>query len=90
MDYPEISKEEVSQRGHELYNARLRSQVEIDENIGQLVAIDVNTGDYEIDSDLLAACHRLKVHRPDATTWIARIGYDSVYAIGGTRVRTSA
>jgi hypothetical protein len=89
MDYPAISKEEISQLGHNLYEARLRSQVETDENIGQIIAIDVNTGDYEIDGDLLAACHRLKVHRPDATTWIARIGYDSVYAIGGTRVRTS-
>jgi hypothetical protein len=52
------------------------------------IAIDLKTGAYEIDQDLLVACHRLKTNHPNAETWIERIGYDAVYAIGGTLVRT--
>ncbi len=65
------------------------TEVETADNIGKLIAIDLNTGDYEIDKDLLAAHHRLKAKQPNAVTWIERVGYNAVYAIGGTLVRTA-
>jgi hypothetical protein len=37
--------------------------------------------DYEID--------RVKARHPDAVTWLGRVGYDAVFAIGGTLVMVS-
>jgi hypothetical protein len=89
MTHPTLSREEISQLGKEIYQQRIRAQIETAENIGKIIAIDLNTGEYEIDRDLLAACHRLQAKQPNSITWAERIGYDAVYAIGGTLVRTA-
>lgn len=89
MPHPDLSSEEIAQRGEELYQKYVRAQVETTENIGKIITIDLNTGDYEIDKDLLAAYNRLKAKQPKTVTWIERVGYDAVYAIGGTLVRTA-
>jgi hypothetical protein len=89
MHHPDLSREEIAQRGKELYKQKLRTQVETADNIGRIIAIDLNTGNYEIDQDLLVACERLKAKHPNTVTWVARVGYDAVYAIGGTLVRTA-
>lgn len=89
MPHPQLTREEIAERGKELYQQRLRSQVETGDNIGKIIAIDLNTGAYEIDKDMILACDRLKAERPNAIIWIARVGYDAVYAIGGTLVRTA-
>jgi hypothetical protein len=89
MNHPTLSREEISQRGKEIYQQHIRAQIETAENIGKIIAIDIDTGEYEIDKDLLAACHRLEAKQPNAVTWAERIGYDAVYAIGGTLVRTA-
>jgi hypothetical protein len=88
MTNPTLSREKISQRGKEIYQQHLRSRIETAENIGKIIAIDLDTGEYEIDKDLLAACHRLQEKQPNSVTWAERIGYDAVYAIGGTLVRT--
>jgi hypothetical protein len=88
MTHPDLSSEEIAQRGKETYQQNIRSHIETAENIGKIIAIDLNTNEYEIDKDLLAACHRLQVKHPNAVTWAERIGYDAVYAVGGTLVRT--
>ncbi len=85
---PRLSKEEISRRGEEIYASRLRSQVETEENIGKLIALDINTGAYEIDDYSLPAADRLRTHFPDAVVYVLRIGYDAVYALGGTLKRT--
>ncbi|MCY7275322.1 MAG: hypothetical protein LH702_16685 [Phormidesmis sp. CAN_BIN44] len=89
MPHPNLSSEEIAERGKELYQQRLRTQVETADNIGKIIAIDLTTGDYELDKDLLVACDRLKVKHPNTVTWVERVGYDAVYAIGGTLVRTA-
>lgn len=88
MVYSQLNKEEIARRGEELYQKSIRSEVENPENIGKIIAVDLNTGEYEIDKDLLLACHRLQKKLPLAVTWVARIGYDAVYAVGGTLIRT--
>uniref|UniRef100_A0A832H2M8 Uncharacterized protein n=1 Tax=Oscillatoriales cyanobacterium SpSt-402 TaxID=2282168 RepID=A0A832H2M8_9CYAN len=90
MPHPELTREEIARRGKELYQHHLRTHVETADNIGKIIAIDLNTGAYEIDKDLIVACDRLKVRHPNTVTWIARVGYDAVYAIGGTLVRTAS
>ncbi len=88
MTHPTLSREAIAQCGKDIYQKRIRAHIETTENIGKIIAIDLNTGEYEIDKDLLAACHRLQAKQPHAITWAERIGYDAVYAIGGTLVRT--
>ncbi|MGB8698745.1 MAG: hypothetical protein WCD18_04950 [Thermosynechococcaceae cyanobacterium] len=83
------SQEEIAQRGRELYQKYLSAKVETVGNIGKIIAIDLNTQDYEIDTDLIVACDRLKARHPNAVTWLERVGYDAVYAVGGTLVRTA-
>jgi hypothetical protein len=74
----------ISRIGHEIYETQLRSQVETEENIGKLISIDINTGDYEIGEKLLSTIRRLQARRPAAEIWTERIGYDAVYAVGGS------
>jgi hypothetical protein len=90
MAHPDFSREEISRQGRELYQQYLRPQVETAGNIGKIIAIDLDTRDYEIDTDLIVACDRLKARHPNVVTWVGRIGYDAVYAIGGTLIRTAS
>ena len=79
---------EIAARGQALYDARLRQQVETDENIGKIIVLDVDSGDYEIADEGLTAGHRLKARRPDAALLCLRIGYNAVYSFGGVLTRT--
>jgi hypothetical protein len=82
------SDQEITQRGKEIYEQQIRKKVEITENIGKIISIDIESGDYEIDSDLLATCRRLQVRHENAVLWTERIGFNAVYAVGGTLTRT--
>jgi hypothetical protein len=83
------SGEEIGRRGQEIYEKKLRARVETEENIGKIISIDVETGDYEIDDDLIKAGDRLLARHPGAPLYGARIGYDAVYAVGGTLAKTT-
>ncbi len=89
MFHPRFANEEIARRGKELYEQRLRPQVETDENIGKIISIDIESGDYAIDDDLLKAAHRVLDRHPDAALWMQRIGYDAVYAFGSSLMRTT-
>lgn len=89
MGHPRLSREEIARRGQELYDKSIRAQVETEENIGKVISIDIETGDYAIDNDPVKAARRLLAKSPGAALWTERIGYDAVYALGGTLTRTS-
>jgi hypothetical protein len=90
MLYPKLGDEEIVKRGKKIYQDDIRSRVETTENIGKLISINVETGDYEIGDDLLVISRRLQAKQADAAIWAERIGYDAIYAIGGSLIRTSA
>lgn len=85
---PRYSKEEFARRGDEIYETQVRSQVE-EGNHGKIVAIDIETGDFEVDQGEIAACDRLEARRPDAQIWIVRIGSRHVRRFGGRTRRTA-
>src|SRR5205814_4581842 len=89
MPHPRVPSEVIDQQGQEIYENRLREQLETEENIGKILAIDVETGEYAIAEDPLAAGRQLLARRPDAAIYALRIGYDAVYALGGTLTRTA-
>ena len=68
--------------GRRLYQERIRSLVETDENIGKFCIIDPDTGDYEVDADSIAAGDRLRARHPGKISWGERIGYRSYASFG--------
>jgi hypothetical protein len=79
-----LADQQIAQRGKELYEQQIRAKVETQENIGKIISIDIESGDYEVDSDLLATCRRLQARHEHPVLWTERIGFNAVYAIGGT------
>lgn len=84
--YPSISP--LGQRAQDFYN-RMRSEVETPENIGKLIVIDVESGDYEIDDVGIETSRRLHIRHPGSTLYAIRIGYKSVETLGGILERTN-
>lgn len=88
MPHPRYSSTEITRRGKTLYDQRIRTLVETQDNIGKIVSIDIETGDYEVGEDLISTGDRLFARHPGAALYGARIGYNAVYAVGGSLVRT--
>lgn len=65
---------EISRRGTEWYEKHIRPSVER-EHFGKYLVLDIETGEYEIDQDHLAASNRAAAKRPDAILFTLRIGY---------------
>ena len=82
---PRYSKEEHARRGTALYEQQVRPQVEAG-NRGRVVALDVDTGAFEVADDTLTAAHRLLARHADAQIWCVRIGHPAVHRFG-PRVR---
>ncbi len=86
--HPKFDTTEFMRRGKELYE-RIRPQVETG-NRGKVVAIDLETGSFEVAADTLHASERLLVRCPDAQTWFVRIGYEDLFRIGPRIALTGA
>jgi hypothetical protein len=80
---PRYDEEEFARRGTEMYEKVVRPQVEAG-NHGRIVAVDIETGDFEVADDNLTAAHRLLARSPDAQIWAVRIGCRAVRHFGGT------
>lgn len=78
---PRLSKEDHARLGTEIYDQRVRPQVERD-NQGKIVAIDVETGAFEVADDTLTASKRLLTRYPNAQIWCVRIGHRGVHRFG--------
>lgn len=83
---PRYSKEEFARRGQEIYERDLRSRVEAAHN-GEFIAIDIETGAYELHPDDYAATERLLTREPQAQIWLLRVGQPMAYRMGGPRSR---
>lgn len=82
---PRYSKEEFARRGDEIYDSQVRPQVEAD-NDGKIVAIDIETGGWEMDTDEINASKRLETRYPDAQTRFVRVGSRYVRRFGAGRI----
>ncbi len=83
---PRYSKEEFAQRGDEIYESQVRQQVE-EGNHGRIVAIDIETGAFEVADEILTATDLLFERIPDAQPWIVRIGHRAVHRFGSRSLR---
>ena len=85
---PRYSKEEFARRGDEIYESQVRSQVE-ESNYGKIVAIDIETGSFEVADTPMVAVDRLYERKPDAQPWVIRIGHRAVFRFGSRSLRQS-
>lgn len=83
MPYPGYTTEEVSRRGQELYERKIRQEVE-SEHDGSFLVVDIESGDYEVADDDLTASDRMLERRPEAKLYGLRVGREAAYRLGGT------
>jgi hypothetical protein len=74
----QLSSEQLAQAGTEVFNRKVRPALRA-EHEGKFVAIDIGTGDYEIDDDDYAAVTRLRARHPSAEVWLERAGHPTAY-----------
>jgi hypothetical protein len=79
---PRYSKEEFAQRGQTIYERDIRPHLGAGDE-GKFVAIDIETGAYEIDRDDYTATERLLGRHPHAQIWLLRAGQRTAYRLGG-------
>jgi hypothetical protein len=73
--------EELARRGNELYETKIRPLVEAG-NVGRVLCIDIETGDYALADEGLEAAQVLIDKNPDAQIWCLRIGHIAVEKFG--------
>lgn len=56
--------------------------MECDDNIGKMIVIDVETGEYGIDKTCVKTALKLKQYKPNARLFTMRIGYDVAVYFG--------
>jgi hypothetical protein len=77
------SLEEVAQRAKQFDEYCFRKNVEYGDNIGKMIVIDAETGEYGIDPTGVETALRLKQKNPNARLFTIRIGYDVAVSFGG-------
>jgi hypothetical protein len=70
--------EELARLGGDIFDRQVRPGLRPEDD-GKFVAIDVETGDYELDDDDYAAVARLRSRKPAADVWLMRAGYPTAY-----------
>lgn len=83
---PRYPKEEYARRGNEIYESQVRSRIE-EGNHGRIVAIDIETGAFEVADTTIEATDHLYERVPDAQPWVIRIGHRSVYRFGSRSLK---
>ncbi len=83
---PRYSSEEFERRGTELYQTKIRPLVEAG-NIGRLLCIDIESGDYALGDVGYEAAQPLIDKNPNAQIWCLRIGHIAVASFGGGDTR---
>lgn len=79
---PKYSKEEFARRGEEVFARDVREKVS-GEAPQDFVAIDIESGDFSVDADMLEAMRRLRERRPNAQIWTRQVDSPYAFRFGG-------
>jgi hypothetical protein len=79
------SLDEIGHMALDIYHNRIQPLV-MPTHKGKYLAIDIDSGDYEVDENDLVAERRLRERRPDGTLFGLKIGYRAAYSLGGRLV----
>ncbi len=75
---PHRTPEELARLGSEAFDRHVRPTLRPEDD-GKFVAIDIGTGNHEIDEDDYAAVTRLRARCPSAEVWLGRVGQPAAY-----------
>jgi hypothetical protein len=78
------SKKEFARRGDALYDTKVRPHL-APEDDGKFVALDIDTGEYEIHTSEIIAGDRLRKRLPEAQIWMVRVGSRYLHRFGRKR-----
>jgi len=83
MTATELSEKlaEESRRGQEAFDRHVRTKLRPEDD-GKFVAVDIQSGDYEIDADDYQATERLSARIPEARIFLLRVGYPTTIRLG--------
>ena len=79
---PSLLPEDVAAEARAVYDRLIRPRVEPGHR-GEFLVLNIETGEYEVDADDLAASKRAKARFPGATLFAMRVGATSAYRLGG-------
>lgn len=76
---------ELAERGNEIFERVVRPHVDVEKEAQKFVAIDVDSEEFEVDSNQRAALDGLLERRPDARgrIFFRRVGSRFAHRIGG-------
>ena len=87
MNAPTRPKEEIARLGQEIYERDIRRKVEAGHH-GEVVAIDVDSGNWAVGDNVITATDRLREKLPGAVNVLSeRVGYPALYHFGGGLLR---
>lgn len=72
---------ELARLGTELFERRIQPTLRPEDD-GKFVALDIESGEFEIDADDYTAVMRLRGRVPTAEIWLACAGYPTAYRMG--------
>ena len=75
------SREEFARRGQETFEQKVQNSLRPDDE-GKFVAIDIESGSYELDRDDYTATERLLSRCPNAQIWLTQVGQEAAYRLG--------
>ncbi len=81
MPHPRYPSDEIIRRGEILYAHQVRPLVE-PQHQGKFLILDIETGEYEIDADSVAAFERAAAKHSDPALYLLRIGFPTAVEIG--------
>jgi hypothetical protein len=76
------SKEEFARRGDAIINEKVRPNL-TPAAADKFVAVDIETGEYELDKDEMKAVARLRRRVPDAQVWLVHATEGYLYRFRG-------
>ena len=87
MNAPTRPKQEIARLGREIYERDIRPLVEVGHH-GEVVAIDVDTGNWAVGDNVIAATGQLRKKHPGAVNVLSeRVGYPALRHFGGRPLR---
>jgi hypothetical protein len=81
---PRRTLDELAKLGTEVYDRQVRPKLRPEDDF-KFVAVDVETGEFEVDPDDYTAITRLLARMPEADIWLERAGQPAAWKMRSPR-----
>ncbi len=81
MAHPRYSSDEIAERDQALYERDIQGVLPPSAH-GNFLVLDIETGDYEMDPDELAAVKRARAKHHEGVFYVLRVDHSTAYRLG--------